>query len=243
VLLVMALPTGLHAAHPLISEDTATQGKGGFELEIGNAWTHDGPQRSYEFGPQLSYGVLTNLDAILRPTWLDQRSTLDGKTMRARGAGDTAADLKWRFFEGEKLSLAVRAGIDLPSGDADRGLGAGEVNYHGVLVASVDASPLTLHANLGYATNRGDPTQRDDLYHVSAAVVWTVSESWRVLVMELAADTNVDRTSSVWPAVARVGVIYTVKKGFDLDIGYQTRLNRAAPSEVLLAGVTVRWGP
>jgi hypothetical protein len=60
---------------------------------------------------------------------------------------------------------------------------------------------------------------------------------------ELATDTNVDNTQSVWPSVARVGAIYTVKKGFDLDVGYQTRLNHAAPSLVLLVGVTARWGP
>ena len=51
----------VHAGHPLIGEDTATQGSGGFEL-----------------GPQLSYGILPQLDAILRPIWRDQRSTIDG---------------------------------------------------------------------------------------------------------------------------------------------------------------------
>jgi len=84
LLLILALPMTVHAAHPLISEDTATQGSGRFELEIGNAWTRDGSDRSYELGPQLSYGVLPRLDAILRPTWLDQRSTIDGGLSRSR---------------------------------------------------------------------------------------------------------------------------------------------------------------
>jgi hypothetical protein len=84
--------------HPLIGEDTATQGSGRFELEIGNAWTRDGSDRSFELGPQLSYGVLPQLDAILRPIWRDQRSTIDGAVFHTRGAGDTAVDLKWRFL-------------------------------------------------------------------------------------------------------------------------------------------------
>lgn len=243
LLLVLALPTALHAAHPLISEDTATQGLGKFELEIGNAWTRDGSDRSFELGPQFSYGVLPQLDAILRPTWLDQRSTIAGGTVHARGAGDTAADMKWRFFERDKLSLAVRAGINAPTGDADRGLGSGKPTYHGLLAASIDLAPFALHVNIGYTRNRADPMERRDLYHASAAAVWTLDASWRVLLLELAADTNVDNTASVRPAVARVGAIYTVKKGFDIDIGYQTRLNRAAASEVLLVGVTARWGP
>jgi len=52
---------------------------------------------------------------------------------------------------------------------------------------------------------------------------------------ELAADTNVDNTRSVWPAVARIGAIYTVKK--DIDIGYPTRLNHEAASQTLPIGL------
>jgi hypothetical protein len=243
LLLILALPMTVHAAHPLISEDSVTQGRGKFELEIGNAWTRDGSDRSFELGPQLSYGILPQLDAILRPTWLDQRSTINGEVVHARGAGDTAADLKWRFFERDKLSLAVRAGVNAPTGDANRGLGSGKPTYHGLLVASIDLAPFALHANLGYTRNRADPTERRDLYHISAAAVWTLNEAWRVLLAELAGDTNVDNTRSVWPAVARVGAIYTIKKGFDIDIGYQTRLNHEAASQILLIGLTARWGP
>jgi hypothetical protein len=60
---------------------------------------------------------------------------------------------------------------------------------------------------------------------------------------ELAGDTNVDITRSVWPAVARAGAIYTVKKDLDIDVGYQTRLNHEAVRQILLIGITARWGP
>jgi Putative MetA-pathway of phenol degradation len=243
LLLILALPMTVHAGHPLIGEDTATQGSGRFELEIGNAWTRDGSDRSFELGPQLSYGILPQLDAILRPIWRDQRSTIDGVVFHTRGAGDTGADLKWRFFERDKLSLAVRAGVNAPTGDADRGLGSGKPTYHGLLVASIDLAPIALHTNIGYTANRANPTERRDLYHVSAAAVWTLDPTWRLLLAELAGDTNVDSTRSVWPAVARIGAIYTVKKGFDIDIGYQTRLNHEAASQTLLIGLTARWGP
>ncbi|HEV2038668.1 MAG TPA: transporter, partial [Casimicrobiaceae bacterium] len=186
LLLVLGLPIPVDAAHPLIAEDTATQGSGKFELEIGNSWTRDGPDRSFELGPQLSYGVLPHLDLILRPTWLGQRSIIDGDAIHARGAGDTAVDVKWRFFQRDKLSLAVRAGINAPTGDADRGLGSGKPTYHGLLVSSIDLARLAVHANVGYARNRSDPMERRDLYHVCATALWTVNDSWRVLLAELA---------------------------------------------------------
>jgi hypothetical protein len=138
LLWVLVLPLPVDAAHPLITEDTATQGSGKFELEIGNAWTRDGPDRSFELGPQLSYGALPHLDLIVRPTWLAQRSSIDGDAVDARGAGDTAADIKCQFFQRDKLTLAVRAGINAPTGDADRDLGSGKPTYHGPLVASLD---------------------------------------------------------------------------------------------------------
>jgi len=141
------------------------------------------------------------------------------EVFHARGAGDTAADLKWRFFQRDKLSLAVRAGVNAPTGDADRGLGSGKPTYHGLLVASIYLAPIALHTNIGYTRNRADPTERRDLYHVSAAAVWTLNEAWRVPLAELAGDTNVDNTRSVWPAVARAGAIYTVKKDLDIDVG------------------------
>jgi outer membrane putative beta-barrel porin/alpha-amylase len=240
---VLALPMMAHAAHPLITEDAATQGSGKFELEIGNQWSRDGSARSYELGPQLSYGALPQLDAILRPSWLDERSNVEGAGMHARGAGDTAADIKWRFLERGKVSLAVRAGVNAPTGDAGRDLGSGKPTYHALLVGSIDLSPLAVHANVGYTRNRADPMERRDLYHLSAAALWTVDRAWRVLLLELAADTNVDNTRSEEPAVVRVGAIYTIKTGIDVDVGYQARLNRAAPSRVLLVGVTARWGP
>ena len=126
---------------------------------------------------------------------------------------------------------------------ASSGLGSGKPTYHGLLVASIDLVPIALHTNIGYTGNRANPTERRDLYHVSAAAVWTLDPTWRLLLAELAGDTNVDNTRSVWPCVARVGAIYTVKKGFDIAIGYQTRLNHEAASQTLLIGLTARWGP
>jgi hypothetical protein len=230
-----------YAAHPLISEDTGTQGAGRFELELGNAWTRSGGDRAYEFGPQLSYGVLPNLDAIVRPSWVALRTVADDTTTSVRGAGDTAVDVKWRFYEAAPLSLAIRAGISAPTGDADRGLGAGRATYHAVGVASADAAPLAFHANLGYTRARGDALQRRDLFHASTAAVLKAEGGWQLLLYDIAVDSNPERGRSVPACVVRFGVIYTLREGYDIDFGYQARLNNAAPAKVLLAALTVRW--
>lgn len=229
------------AAHPLLTEDTGTQGAGKFELELGNAWTRDGGQRAYEFGPQLSYGVLPNLDGIVRPTWNALRTAGDETTTTARGAGDTVVDVKWRFYEAAAISFATRAGIAAPTGDSARGLGAGSATYHVLAVASVPAAPLALHANLGYTRARGDAVNRRDLFHASAAGVVTIDSGWQLLLYDIAVDTNPERARSTPLSIVRVGAIYTVRQGCDVDFGYQTRLNQAAPARILLAGLTLRW--
>jgi hypothetical protein len=49
-------------------------------------------------------------------------------------------------------------------------------------VASIVLAPIALHTNIGYTGNRANPTERRDLYHVSAAAVWTLDPTWRLLL-------------------------------------------------------------
>ena len=135
----------------------------------------------------------------------------------------------------------MRAGVNAPTGDADRGLGVGKATYHALSVISADASPFAIHANLAYTRNRSHPAERRDLYRASAATVWNVNERWQLLLADLVIDTNINRARSAAFAVVRVGAIFTAKQGFDIDVGWQARLTRAAPVQVLLAGATLRW--
>jgi len=241
LLFVLAWALDVFAAHPLLTEDTGTQGAEKFELELGNAWTRDGGDRAYEFGPQLSYGLLPNLDSILRPTWIALRTADDAAAITARSAGDTAIDIKWRFYESGAVSVATRAGIGAPTGDAARGLGAGKATYHVLAAVSVHTAPLALHANLGYTRVHGDALNRRDLFHASTAAVVTIDSSWQLLLYDIGVDTNPERTQATPPGIVRIGAIYTVRRGCDVDFGYQARLNGAAAARVLLAGLTVRW--
>ena len=52
------------AGHPLLSEDTGTQGKGNYELELGYDWSQQAGDQNFLFQPQLSWGVSPTIDAI-----------------------------------------------------------------------------------------------------------------------------------------------------------------------------------
>ena len=233
----IALVAPAFAAHPLLTEDTGTQGRGNVELELGCAQAHDDGTKVFEFGPQLSYGVLDTLDLIARPTWLDVRDSPTAGS--ATGFGDTGLDFKWRFYEMGASSLGVRAGVDLPTGNADKELGNGKASPHAILIATYLQGPWMLGANIDYVY---DPLvgDRRHLWGATAAVVWSANDRWRFSA-ELGTAMNPDVSQSAWLTVARFGAIAAITRGLDVDAGYQLRLSRAAPVRVILAGATLHW--
>ena len=227
------------AAHPMLTEDPQTQGTGKFELELGQAFARGDPLQGgsgTEFAPQLTGGAAPALDVILRGTWLTQ-SPADAPG--ARGWGDSMLDFKWRFHESAAVAFAVRAGIDIPTGDAARGLGTGAAGYHVIAIAGWQIACVNVNANVAYARVR-QAGARSDVGAVSAAVVGPSASPWRTFV-ETTTVSNPDPHIAQWPAVARTGLIYTATPWLDLDVGFQGRLNRSATREVWLIGATLRW--
>jgi hypothetical protein len=104
--LAVATPAA-HAGHPMLSEDTGTQGIRNAELELGYAWSQDHGADIFLFQPQLSYGISTTFDLLIQPSWTIVDAP--GTTGREKGLGDTNLDFKWRFYGAAPWSLGVRA--------------------------------------------------------------------------------------------------------------------------------------
>lgn len=131
----LALPAAAVAAHPMLAEDPGTQGQGRFELEVGYSSLRGMASggSAATLAPQFSWGVLPEVDLIANPTWMTERPRSGGSD---RGLGNLPLDAKWRFVDAEPLQVAVRAGIDLPTGDGSRWLGGPYAGLHGVLASS-----------------------------------------------------------------------------------------------------------
>jgi hypothetical protein len=223
------------AAHPLLTEDPGTQGQGRFELELGAQRDRENGATAVELGPQLSLGVLDDVDLIVRPTWLDVR----GSAADARGMGDTALDFKWRFLEEGPFAFGLRAGVDVPTGSTEKGLGTGKASPHAMLIAAWNAEPCSVYANVEYVH---DPLigDRPNLWGGSVAVLLAVADRWRFSA-EAGVASNPVPSGAATLAVARFGAILSVTPWLDVDVGYQAPLNRAAPDQVVLVGATLRW--
>jgi len=234
VLAIMA--ASAFAGHPMLSEDTGTQGTSNWELELGYAWIRSGAERSFLFQPQLSYGVSPTFDLIVQPSWMTTEATSDG---RERGLGDTNLDAKWRIYGAAPWSIGIRAGVGLPTAQRGLGLPDGNVSPHAILVATADLTPFAFDVNLGLSYVPGDV--RTDQYHLSAAATYTANERL-FLVLDVAADSNPDLVPGSYQAVALLGVIYTVHPGLDVDVGYRGRFSAVGPVRQWLLGITFRGG-
>jgi hypothetical protein len=234
-----AVTSAAHAGHPMLSEDTGTQGRGNAELELGYSWSRLGGTSIFLFQPQLSYGTSSTFDLIIQPSWTVVNTPGTG---REKGLGDTNLDFKWRFYGAAPWTLGVRAGLQVPTAHNDLGLPDHKVAPHGLLVLTADFTPFAFDANLGYSRVPDNFGARPDLLHFSAAATYAVNERL-FLVIDTAIDSNPDSRESTPPAVALAGVIYTARPGLDLDVGYRGRLDSAAPVRQWLLGITYRGAP
>jgi hypothetical protein len=249
VLVLLVLPVSSWAAHPLITDDTGTQGTGKFQVEVNGEFARDKEvdagiaveSTGAEIGVTLAAGVREDLDVVVGMPFVSYKVEAAGATIAdEQGPGDVVLEAKWRLLEQGGLSLAVKPGITIPTGDEDKGLGTGKTGCHLFLIATREAEPVALHANLGYIRNENNAGEEEDLWHVSAAAEYSVVESTR-LVGNIGMEKNPDPAADDDPAFGLLGVIYSPGENIDLDAGVKFGLNDAGDDLALLAGIAIRF--
>ena len=154
---MLILPASAWAAHPLITDDAGTQGKGNFQLEVNGQFDSDDDTVSGvsvkttggQIATTLTYGIINTVDVVLSLPYRWSNIKEDGITVSdENGISDTVFEVKWRFFEKDGLGLALKPGISLPTGDDGKGLGTGKTGYHLFFIASQEIAPWAFHLNL-----------------------------------------------------------------------------------------------
>jgi hypothetical protein len=242
-MVLLACAKAAWAAHPFVTDDARTQGQGNFELQLGTQFIRTAGDATtlsaFQVVPQLSYGLVDSVDLQLRPNYNIGFST-GAVPQRASGFGDVFAGVKWRFFEDGNWASALGAGSGFPTGNAARGLDAGQATPFAYLTTMWATEVLQVQSTVGAIRNAALPDGRAWLAHVSAAVLWMPRPGLQ-LGVDVITDQNPLRSAAQWPAAALAGFIYSVASFLDLDMGYQRRLNHSAPDNQYLFGATFRW--
>ena len=257
------LPSGPGwAAHPFVTDDTGTQGKGNWQLELQGdllrsertADTGSGPveqkRKLNAFVPVLSYGIFDSLDVQFGLSYVRLHTTENGVvTEDESGMSDSTLEIKWRFLEAGAFSLAVKPGLLLPTGDEAKGLGTGSTSWGVALLATYDAEPWTFLGNVAYSRARFKLPQdaadnQSDLWRVSGGLSYAVAGDVR-LVGEAGLRRNESRNDPYTPdktsQFAMIGIIYSPSKNMDFDAGFRKNLNDAEFDKAFLVGATFRW--
>ena len=220
----MGTATAVHAAHPLITEDTGTQGRGGWQLELNVERQRDSGASATQWGSTLSYGFVDEADLQVGLPYRENP-----------GRGDLAIDVKWRFRQRDVLSLGLKPGITLPTGDEERGLGTGRTTVGSLAILSYEPEGWSFHTHAGYRHNRNSLGEPESLRHLSGSI-WLKPSAQLKLVADLSTDSGGGQTLRQYV----LGFIYSVTRDIDLDAGLR-RSRAPATGRALMAGLTLRW--
>jgi len=243
-----------YAAHPLITDDTGTQGKGKFLVELNGQASYDRmdsvddtgakrevKSRETELKANFTYGVMENVDVILGVPYQWKRVEESNiTTSDVHGIADMSLELKWRFYEKDGLSVALKPGLTIPTGDKGKDLGTGRATVLLFFIATKEFNPLTFHCNLGYKRNENQREQREDIWHASLAGEYKVIQNLK-LVANIGAERNTDPSSNTHPAFLLGGVIYSIRENLDLDFGIKIGLNETEKDVAFLGGIALRF--
>jgi hypothetical protein len=239
------------AAHPLITDDTGTQGTGKAQLEFFLEYGHDSEGGITTKSlvapaiPLMSYGITDTVDLVFGVSFLRIETTQDGVMATESGISDSSVQLKWRFHEKDGWSVALKPGVTLPSGDEDKGLGNGQASYSAFFIITKHMAPWLFHVNVGYLRNEykvsaDEDAGRNDLWHISLASEVEIISGLKA-VANIGMERNPDKSSNNDPAFVLGGVIYALTEDLDLDAGIKAGLNRPEIDITFLTGVAKRF--
>jgi len=232
------------AAHPLITDDTGTQGKGKFQIELFGEYGYDKEEglttKATDLAATFTYGIIDQVDIVLSVPYRFLRAGDDESTEKADGISDLAIEAKWRFYENKGLSFALKPGFTLPTGNEDRDLGNGRSTYYLYFITSKEIDPWSFHINLAYIRNENKGDDRNDIWHASLASTFEVIKNLK-LVGDIGVETNPERSSTVCPAYILGGFIYSVKENYDIGIGVKGGLTKPETDISVRGGITWRF--
>ena len=235
------------AAHPLVTDDTGTQGAAGWQLEVTADHLFnrdaDGHLSERTNALTLTRGLTDSTDLGVSMPWLSRRDPMTNEGRHETGLGDVGLTIKHRYLERDSLQMGLKVSISLPNGELDKGLGKATGTQSLYHLTSMSTEAGTALFNVGLIHNgdsRAIVGEHPWLWAASAAWLMSPIEGW-TLAFDLGAQRQSARTESKNPAYGLIALIWSISPKIDLDVGYKRALNSAESDKTLSVGLTQRW--
>lgn len=228
--------TQAFAAHPLVSEDTGTQGIGGNQLEVNTDWLKDEGIKSRASTVTLTRGIQDNLDIFLNAPYA---------VSEPNGFNDVSIGFKWRFLEADGLSLGLKPEYRIASGDQEKGLGDGRSGEALTFMVQYEWGPMIWLFNIASERHRfSNPIKQQEnrryINKSSIAMLYELNEEWLVLV-DSGVKSHQTKAEKADPQFAVLGLIHHFNDDLDLDIGYKKSLRHTENDRQIGVGITYRF--
>ncbi|HSB34397.1 MAG TPA: transporter [Nitrospirota bacterium] len=240
---ILLFPIAASAGHPLGIEDTATEGRGNFLLELTGDYLKSNEFKTTKWTGIITAGTGEHTDVSLEVPYLLLHQNLADQDVS--GKGDLRLKTKGRIFENEvKQSMAYLVFIDLPTGDAAKGLGTNNVVWGVKLIDSQECRSCIFHVNLGYEVfgKNLKKAHFEENYAVTFgfAAGHRFTNSLRVLT-ELAGEIRKENGRNLKPFTLLGGIVYDITRSWYVDLGARAGLNKDAEDYAVLAGTGWRF--
>ena len=237
----VGIPKPSFAYRPFATEDAGVAGKGVAQLEI--SWdylkwsTHD---RENVFLVVPIFGITERLELSLEIPYLMHNPEEDKDQ---EGIGDINIVGKFLIVnETEKYpAFTLKGVVKTSSGDEEKGLGSGDVDYSLFTVTSKTIGKSTLHAMLGYTFvgNNGDDDIKN-IYSYGLGLDYGLTEKFHI-VGEISGNRHPDRLSDKDPLSGLLGITYKVSEKIILDGGIRYGFNNAVPKWNTTVGISITF--
>jgi len=222
------IPSLVYSARPLSVDDAGTVDLGTYETEVCIGYLEDKEKNGEtEISLGIKHGLSERMDmGVFLPYMMTSPKEENGEI----GMGDAELAAKFNLLkEGERTpGFSVTFRIIMDTGEENKGIGSGEMDYHFNSILSKELQFITLHGNLGY-------TAKAKTASFGVALEYPARESLN-LVAELTGENKADS-----PIEGLIGTNFSVRKNLTLDFGIGTGLNDYGSRLNLTGGLTLRF--
>lgn len=225
-----------HTYRPFATEDAGVAGKGVIQLEVSYDFVEERDEdKEHNLLLVPIYGITERIElsAEIPCKFLSPK---DGKTVG--GVGDIALAGKILLLEEKGImpTLTIKPVLKTPTGDKEREIGTGHLDFGLFAVKSKTLGKLQLHSMLGY-TIIGD--EADEIgYGVGGD--YNLMDKIH-LVGELTGSVVLNKPAEGHPMNALIGVIYNFSGNLIFDVGLRLGITEASPKLNITAGISVTF--
>lgn len=231
------LPSVSYAARPISTDDADTVEGKHIEIESGFEYVKQADEEN-NLSFALKYGVIKNLHLGVE---IPYKFIELSENADVNGIGDVIFSSKYHFLdETDQLpALALCCNIKTETGDKDKGLGSGEVDYTLTGIMTKEIRKFTTHVNFGYTiVGEGEGEKLDDIFSYGLAIEYPVNEKLNI-AGEITGETTFDGDFDDNPFSGLVGCNYAFNEVATFDFGVGFEISEASPDYRIITGLTL----